>query len=87
MANSIVRIKSGKSIAVTEGYTVKSSKISFDKFWLEPCQKEKADDKIFLYVLSFTKQGIKKIAIQTVDTDVVLWNICKKLHYYFIFNT
>ena len=39
---------------------------------LQPCSHEEADTRIFLHVAHCAKQGYKRIAIRTVDTDIVV---------------
>ena len=45
----------------------------FDLREINPCSQEEADTKIFLHIFDMaSKQGIKKVKIRTVDTDVVV---------------
>ena len=45
----------------------------FDLSEINPCSQEEADTKIFLHIFNMaSKQGIKKVKIRTVDTDVVV---------------
>ena len=39
---------------------------------MQPCSHEEADTRILLHVANCAKQGYKRIAIRTVDTDVVV---------------
>ena len=39
--------------------------------WLSPCTHEESDTRMLLHTADGIKQGRKKIAIRTVDTDVV----------------
>ena len=39
---------------------------------LQPCNKEEADDRMFLHVQNASVSGHRKISIITVDTDVVV---------------
>ena len=42
-----------------------------NKSLLESCEHEEADARIFLHVYHASSNGVKKIIIRTVDTDVV----------------
>ena len=45
----------------------------FDLSEINPCSQEEVDTKISLYIFNMaSKQGIKKVKIRTVDTDVVV---------------
>ena len=39
---------------------------------MQPCSHEEADTRILLHVANCAQQGYKRIAIRTVDTDVVV---------------
>ena len=43
-----------------------------DLKYLQPCSHEEADTRILLHVAHCAKQGYRRIAIRTVDTDIVV---------------
>jgi hypothetical protein len=43
-----------------------------DLEYLQPCTHEEADTRLLLHVAHCAKQGLRKVAILTVDTDVVV---------------
>ena len=40
--------------------------------YLQPCSHEEADTRILLHVAHCARQGLQKVVIRTVDTDVVV---------------
>ena len=57
------------------------SSSALDKAGLAPCNHEEADTRIFVHARHASLNGMKKIRIRTVDTDVVMLAIvfAKKL--------
>ena len=49
--------------------------IAEDTSELEPCQHEKADSRLMIYVADCVKRGQKSVAMRTVDTDVVALSV------------
>ena len=43
-----------------------------DLEYLQPCTHEEAETRLLLHVAHCTRQGMRKVAIRTVDTDVVV---------------
>ena len=43
-----------------------------DVEYLQPCSHEEADTRILLHVAHCARQGLRKLVIRTVDTDVVV---------------
>ena len=43
-----------------------------DVEYLQPCSHEEADSRILLHVAHCARQGLRKLVIRTVDTDVVV---------------
>ena len=43
-----------------------------DVEYLQPCSHEEADTRILLHVVHCVRQGLRKLVIRTVDTDVVV---------------
>ena len=39
---------------------------------LMPCNHEEADSRIFLHMSDIAESGLRRVAIHTVDTDVVV---------------
>ena len=60
-----------ETIVATKGETAVSNHYIETKY-LEPCNKEEADDRMFLHALEMSRLGLKKLLIVTVDTDVVV---------------
>ena len=46
-----------------------------DVEYLQPCSHEEADTRILLHVAHCARQGLRKLVIRTVDTDVVVLEI------------
>ena len=51
---------------------------TIDKTGLAPCNHEEADTRIFIHVKHASENGMKKILVRTVDTDVVVLAIALK---------
>ena len=51
---------------------ITSDQTMMDLNSLQPCSHEEADTRIFLHAAHCAQQGHKRIAIRTVDTDVVV---------------
>ncbi len=47
------------------------SSTTIDKTGLAPCNHEEADTRIFIHIKHASENGMKKILVRTVDTDVV----------------
>ena len=45
---------------------------NIEKQYLQPCEKEEADDRMFIHAKELIRLGFKKLMIVTVDTDVVV---------------
>ena len=63
----------GKRIYITNGQDVLTNPLHLDTTSLAPCNQEEADSRIFLYVANAVNEGLQKVTIRTVDTDVVVW--------------
>lgn len=61
----------GKKVYATQGESVLCSEAMADMTCLTPCSHEEADTRIFVHVADAIRRGCTKIAIRTVDTDVV----------------
>ena len=45
---------------------------TIEKKYLQPCEKEEADDRMFIHAKELIRLGFKKLMLVTVDTDVVV---------------
>ena len=71
--NRIGRTVSETTLVATKLEGVVSNRESLQAHYLlQPCNKEEADDRIFLHVRNASLCGYRKITIITVDTDVVV---------------
>ena len=61
-----------KEVVTTKGLAALSN-IERETSGLSPCNHEEADTRLLLHAADAAKQGYRKIMIQTVDTDVVVW--------------
>ena len=61
----------GKKLYATHGSDVLSCPAELDLTNLAPCSHEEADTRLLLHVTDVILKGCKKVAIHTVDTDVV----------------
>ena len=77
----LFRFLSQLSLSLTEGnstmfYTYdnvcQSNETTIDVQFLSPCNHEEADTHVFLHVKDMARNGYKKLAIRTVDTDVLI---------------
>ncbi|KAK3083940.1 hypothetical protein FSP39_005667 [Pinctada imbricata] len=66
---------SDKVIVTTKGEEALSNKESHDISNLAPCSHEEADTRMMLHVADAARNGLKKVMIRTVDTDVVVLGI------------
>ena len=73
-------------VVMTLGESVCSS-VPFTEERLSPCTHEEADTRMLLHAADGVTQGMKKITIKTVDTDVVVLAVsqanriqCEQLH-------
>ena len=62
----------GKEIVVTQGTDVACSPPRNNVESLAPCTHEEADTRIFVHAADMARKGVRKIAIRTVDTDVLV---------------
>ena len=62
----------GKRIYITDGQDVLTNPPHLDTTRLAPCNQEEADSCIFLHVADAVYEGLQKVTIRTVDTDVVV---------------
>ena len=62
----------GKRIYITDGQDVLTNPFHLDKTSLAPCYQEEADSHIFLHVANAVNEGLQKVTIRTVETDVVV---------------
>ena len=71
-------IHSSKTIVSTRLQNVVSNH-NIEKQYLQPCEKEKADDRMFIHAKELIRLGSKKLMLVSVDTDViamyVLWDL------------
>ena len=77
----LFRFLSQLRLSLTEGnstmfYTYdnvcQSNETTIDAQFLSPCNHEEADTHVFLHVKDMARNGYKKLAIRTVDTDVLI---------------
>ena len=59
------------TVVVTNGEKVLSNK-PIARENIEPCNKEEADDRMFLHAMDMSSQGYKKLCIVSSDSDVVV---------------
>ena len=64
--------KEGKGVYTTLGSNVLSSVVDADSTNLVPCSHEEADTRLLLHVADAVQEGLRKVCIRTVDTDVVV---------------
>ena len=62
----------GKELYATHGSDVLCSPAELDLTNLAPCSHEEADTRLLLHVADAVLKGRKKVAIRTVDTDVLV---------------
>lgn len=65
-------LQQGKQLVVTLGQDVLSEPLLPDKTMLSPCSHEEADTRLILHAADAARNGIKRVLIKTVDTDVVV---------------
>ena len=71
LAESLTTMESNFDIVVTNLENVLSNNVNnLDELF--PCNHEKADTRIFLHAKNASNNGIRKLSIVTVDTDVVV---------------
>ena len=77
----LFRFLSQLSLSLTErnstmlyiyGNVCQSNETTMDVQFLFPCNREEADTRVFLHVKDMARDGYKKLAIRTVDTDVLI---------------
>ena len=63
-------------ISSTKDETIVSTQNDMsDVEYLQPCSHEEADTRILFHVAHCARQGLRKLVIRTVDTDVVVLTI------------
>ena len=62
----------GKEVYATQGSNVLCSPAELDLTNLAPCSQEETDTRLLLHVADAVQKGRKKVAIRTVDTDVLV---------------
>ena len=72
IANMLSNVVSKTTFVATRLEDVVSNSASLEIHHLQPCNKEEADDIMFLHVQNASLSGYRKITIITVDTDVVI---------------
>ena len=65
-------LSNGKELYATHLRNVLCSPTDLDLTNLAPCSQEEGDTRLLLHVSDAVQKGCKKIAIRTVDTDVVV---------------
>lgn len=71
LSDEVMKIETDKTVITTHNENVRCT-LQQSVAGLEPCSHEEADTRIFVHVNDAVKNGFKKIAIRTVDTDVVV---------------
>ena len=66
--------ETGRKVSIsTKDETIVSTQNDMsDVEYLQPCSHEEADTRILLHVAHCARQGLRKLLIRTVDTDVVV---------------
>ena len=62
----------GKRVYITDGKNVLTNPPHLNTNNIAPCSQEEADSHIFLHVADAVHEGLEKVTIRTVDTDVVV---------------
>ena len=62
----------GKEVYVTDGSEVLCSPAGSYLAYLAPCSQEEADTHLLLHVADAVQKGYMRVAISTVDTDMVV---------------
>ena len=70
--NTLRNKNSQKVVVVTKGDRAESCGSFTDVSNMSPCSHEEADTRLMLHVCDIKKSGLAKIAIRTVDSDVVV---------------
>ena len=66
-----VGVQHGQVVS-TKGNAVVCNRETDDTSSLSPCNREEADTRLLLHAADAAKNGLKKIMLRTVDTDVVV---------------
>ena len=72
LSNKAVSYRSDKDIYATKGTNVMVNHDHLDKSRLIDCTQEEADTRIFLHAYDAGRNGLSKILIRTVDSDVIV---------------
>ena len=72
LGNEVLKIDTNKTVIVTTGEEVKSNKPDALSPSLMPCTQEEADTRIFTHAADIVQNGLLKVMIITVDSDVVV---------------
>ena len=65
----------GKILVTTYNTQVFCTNNDHDTSELETCQHEEADSRLMIHVADSVKRGHRRVAIRTVDTDVVALSV------------
>ena len=74
LSDCIHECETGRKVIIsTKDETIDSTQNDMsDVEYLQPCSHEEADTPILLHVVHCARQGLRKLVIRTVDTDVVV---------------
>ena len=74
LSDCIHACETGRKVIIsTKDETIVSTQNDVrDVEYLHPCSHEEADTRILLHVAHCARQGLRKLVIRTVDTDVVV---------------
>ena len=74
LSNCVHACKIGRKviISINDETIVSTQNDVWDVEYLQPCSHEEADTRILLHVAHCARQGLRKLVIRTVDTDVVV---------------
>ena len=69
---ALVQFRQGSQVIVTKGQQVVCNPLSCDTVGLSQCNHEEADTRMVVHVNHAVHSGYRRIAVRTVDTDVVV---------------
>ena len=74
LSDCIQSCETGRKVIIsTEDEAIVSTQNdTSDVEYLQPCSHEEADTRILLHVAHCARQGLRKVIIRTIDTDVVV---------------
>ena len=77
IADTLVEVcrDSSKTIVSTRLQNIVSNH-NIEKQYLQPCEKEEADDRMFIHAKELIRLGFKKLMLVSVDTEVVVIAMC-----------